>query len=137
MDGSVHSRHAASWLASTKSLARPLIVHVVHVSPTIGRTGFSTVDLETENREEARVVFESARDLLSGCVSELHEHRLRGNAAEEVIRFASERNADLIVIGARGIGALKSSIIGSVASKIASQSVVPALVVSGKHLPTA
>src|SRR5215472_14352237 len=73
MDGSVHSRHAASWLASTTSLAQPLIVHVVHVSPTLGRGGFSAVDFEAENREEARVVFESARSLFDGRVSELHE----------------------------------------------------------------
>jgi len=137
MDGSVHSRHAASWLASTTSLAQPLIVHVVHVSPTLGRGGFSAVDFETENREEARVVFESARSLLDGRVSELHEHRMRGNAAEEVIRFASEHDADLIVVGAKGMGALRASIMGSVVSKIVSQSTVPTLVVSGKDLPAA
>ena len=81
MDGSTYSRHAATWLASTTCLAQPLIVHVVHVSPILGRTGFSAVDFETENREEARVVFESARGLLEGRVSELHEHWLRGNAS--------------------------------------------------------
>jgi len=137
MDGSVHSRHAASWLASTTSLAQPLIVNVVHVSPLLGRSGFSAVDLETENREEARVVFESARNLLDGRVSELHEHWIRGDAAEEIVRFAQEHDADLIVVGARGMGALRSSIVGSVVSKIVSQSTVPALIVSGKDLPDA
>ncbi|MBV8156685.1 MAG: universal stress protein [Dyella sp.] len=134
MDGSAYSRHAASWLASTTSLAQPLIVHVVHVSPIIGRTGFSAVDFEKENREEARVVFESARHLLEGRVSELHEHWLRGNAAEEVIRFANEHDADLIVVGAKGVGALRSTIIGSVVSKVAAQSAVPVLIVNAKDL---
>ena len=134
MDGSAYSRHAATWLASTTALAQPLIVHVVHVSPVLGRTGFSAVDFETENREEARVVFGSARSLLEGRVSELHEHWLRGNAAEEILGFASEHDADLIVVGAKGIGALRSSIIGSVVSKVAAQSTVPALIVNAKEL---
>ena len=132
MDGSAYSRHAATWLASTTSLAQPLIVHVVHVSPVLGRTGFSAVDFENENREEARIVFESARNLLEGRVSELHEHWLRGNASEEILRFASEHDADLVVVGAKGIGALRSSIIGSVVSKVAAQSTVPALIVNAK-----
>ena len=130
MDGSTYSRHAATWLASTTCLAQPLIVHVVHVSPILGRTGFSAVDFETENREEARVVFESARGLLEGRVSELHEHWLRCNASEEILRFATENAVDLIIVGAKGIGALRSSIIGSVVSKIAAQSTVPALIVN-------
>ena len=37
---------------------------------------------------------------------------------------------DLIIVGAKGIGALRSSIIGSVVSKIAAQSTVPALIVN-------
>ena len=130
MDGSTYSRHAATWLESTTCLAQPLIVHVVHVSPILGRTGFSAVDFETENREEARVVFESARGLLEGRVSELHEHWLRGNASEEILRFSTENAVDLIIVGAKGIGALRSSIIGSVVSKIAAQSTVPALIVN-------
>lgn len=42
-----------------------------------------------------------------------------GKPAEEIVAFARERQADLIVIGSRGLGRLQSLVLGSTASKVA------------------
>lgn len=132
IDGSVHSRCAATWLASTAALAAPRTVHVVHVSPVLGRTGFGTVDFEQQNREEARVSFEAAHAILDGKVDAIHEHWLRGDAAESIIGFAAEHGADVLVLGAKGAGALRAALTGSVVSKVVAQSVVPTIIINSK-----
>ena len=42
-----------------------------------------------------------------------------GSPAEEVVAFAIDRNADLIVCGSRGFGRMKSLLLGSTSHKIA------------------
>ncbi len=42
-----------------------------------------------------------------------------GSPAEEVVAFARDRNADLIISGSRGFGKLKSLLLGSTSHKIA------------------
>lgn len=132
IDGSAHSRGATSWVATTPALATPRVVHVLHVSPVLGRTGFSAVDFEQENREEARTAFAAARAILDGHADEIHEHWLRGDAADAIVGFAAEHRADLVVLGAKGVGALKAALTGSVVSKVVSQSSVPTVVINAR-----
>ncbi len=44
-----------------------------------------------------------------------------GNPTEEILSFASSRKADLIVIGSRGFGKLKSLLLGSTSHKVTQQ----------------
>jgi nucleotide-binding universal stress UspA family protein len=54
----------------------------------------------------------------------------RGNSpAEEILRYATEMEADLVVLGTRGFGAIRRALIGSVASNIAHQAPCPILLV--------
>jgi len=52
-------------------------------------------------------------------VKDVEAKTAMGDAAEEVVEFASERNADLIVCGSRGLGGLKKLLLGSTSHKIA------------------
>ncbi|ABL78863.1 universal stress protein [Thermofilum pendens] len=54
---------------------------------------------------------------------------LEGDPASEILRYAEEVKADLIVTGSRGLSLWKRIFIGSVSSKIVSESKVPVLVV--------
>lgn len=130
VDGSAHSHGATNWVASTGALAAPRIVHLVHVSPVLGRTGFGTVDFEQENREQAKLAFEEAHRILSGRADTIHDHWLRGEAVETIVSFAANNSADLLVLGAKGVGALKAALTGSVVSKVVAQSTVPTVVVN-------
>jgi len=52
-------------------------------------------------------------------VAEVDARAVLGDPAEEVVAFAKQRQADLIISGCRGFGKLKSLLLGSVSNKIA------------------
>lgn len=58
---------------------------------------------------------------------------LEGEAADEIVSFADNREADLIIIGSRGRGALAGALLGSVSSDVVQHSNVPVLV--AKQVP--
>ena len=58
---------------------------------------------------------ESARD---GGAMDVDTKTLQGDPAKEVVEFASERHADLIVCGSRGHGRLRQLLLGSTSHKI-------------------
>jgi nucleotide-binding universal stress UspA family protein len=53
---------------------------------------------------------------------------LAGNAADEIVRFARERDADVIVVGTRGLGPFKAVLMGSVSTAVAQHADRPVLV---------
>ncbi len=54
---------------------------------------------------------------------------LHGRPAEEIIRVANDGNADLLVIGCRGLNTLQELAIGSVSHKVIKHAKCPVLVV--------
>ncbi|MGF6597696.1 nucleotide-binding universal stress UspA family protein [Paraburkholderia sp. GAS448] len=128
VDGSPQSTSAALRLVERPFLLPPLVVHIVHVSPVVGRTGLHTAEFQEENRQEADRAFKAANAVLVPVASEVHLHWMHGDAAIEVTRFASEVGADVIALGAKGRGAVSSAIVGSVASGIIQRATVPVIV---------
>lgn len=55
---------------------------------------------------------------------------LEGDAAEEILRLASARDVDLIVLGSRGLGTVRSAILGSVSKRVLHEADRPVLVVN-------
>lgn len=73
-----------------------------------------TVDL----REVAEGVLKRAeRDGLAKGV-ELETHAREGDPAEVIIEVANEQQADLIVVGSRGLTGIKRFLLGSVSNKV-------------------
>jgi nucleotide-binding universal stress UspA family protein len=52
-----------------------------------------------------------------------------GNPAEEIIKVAAKQHADLIVMGAKGLGAIARFLIGSVSTRVVQQANCTVLVV--------
>jgi len=76
-----------------------------------------------------------ARKALAEAVARAEDHdisceaiALTGNAADEIDRLARERDADLIVVGTRGLGPFKAVLLGSVSTAIAHRADRPVLV---------
>jgi nucleotide-binding universal stress UspA family protein len=60
---------------------------------------------------------------------EVVTHAREGDPAEVLIDVAQEENADLIVVGARGLSGLKRFLLGSVSSKLSHHAPVSVMVV--------
>ena len=78
-------------------------------------------------------------DVLSGAAAEARElgvevrtHSRSGNAAEAILDVADEVNADLIVVGNRGIGSKSRFILGNVPSRVVHHATCSTYVVNTK-----
>ena len=81
------------------------------------------------HQEEGLKGLQTARDLLVQADVACQFHIVVGDPAEMIVRCAAEKQYDQIAIGPRGLGAVKSLLLGSVASKVMQLSTVPVLLV--------
>jgi len=134
-DGSGDALAAATWLAQfpVPSGSRLRVVSVVSIPP-------SALDLPTVRdfiaslREEARRAAESARAQLATRFVESDTRVLEGDARETILREAVEWRADLIVLGARGLGTVAGFLLGSVSLGVARHARCSVLVIKpGSH----
>lgn len=125
-DGSASSRHAMKWLltkfrptVSTGDARTPIHVTVVHVMPF----------LKYPELKEAgsRLAEEHRRKLIDAGFAADAVCRL-GRPADEIAKVAAERRADLIVMGAQGLGAIARLVLGSVSTRVAQRSSTSVLV---------
>src|ERR671917_2185132 len=99
----------ASGLASALD-ARLLVVHAVE-----------------EPVEEAEELLESLRARLPGA--DVHARLVEGPPAGRLIALADDEDAELLVVGSRGRGALSSAVLGGVSRKVARDARCPVVVV--------
>ncbi|MFK8025645.1 MAG: universal stress protein [Ilumatobacter sp.] len=78
--------------------------------------------LDTQDR------FDGAREIL-GPDLEMIAHPTSGEPADAILRVAEEIGADLIVVGARGLGAVERFVRGSVSTRVAQHSTCDVLIV--------
>jgi nucleotide-binding universal stress UspA family protein len=86
---------------------------VLRESITGGATG-QNVDL----RGVAISVLKRAEHYVRDQGVELDTHAREGDPAEVIIEIANEQQADLIVVGSRGLTGIKRFLLGSVSNKV-------------------
>lgn len=130
VDGSEHSHRA---LEHAKALAEGfgsslILVHAFHHTSDL--LGFDEYEKLVARRELAgQAVLDQARGKLGATALDVQEELLEGPPAEAILSVAQTSHADLIIMGTRGLGALKGLVLGSVSHKVVQLAHCPVLMV--------
>jgi nucleotide-binding universal stress UspA family protein len=116
-DGSAASAKALKFVltkfqpdrSTGKGGRAPIHVSVIHVMPFVKYPG-----LKEANR---KLLEQSVRKLIEAGFTAEPLCR-RGKPAEEIMKVAAKQRADLIVIGAQGLGAIARFLLGSVSTQV-------------------
>ncbi len=87
--------------------------------------------LERERRAEVEKVLDRAARELKARVTRLTRSMPTGHPAREIVAAAASFDADLVVVGARGLGGMKRLLLGSVSERVLHHARCPVLIVKG------
>lgn len=111
------------------------VVYVRH-SPTsiLGAPYYQ--DMISEEARHARGVIADAKLYATRYDVEVAYEAVEGDPVDTILELARARDVDLIVVGSRGLGAVRGLVLGSVSNAILHQADRPVLVAKG-HSPVA
>lgn len=101
------------------------VTDVASVTPTSPEWTLVAENMKSESEKALAYVKANAAERNVSCETVA----LEGSPANEIIRYAKEIDADLIVVGATGKKAVERFLLGSVSEKIVRNATVPVLVV--------
>jgi nucleotide-binding universal stress UspA family protein len=129
-DGSDHARKALDYARNLADLhkSRVFIVHVYpNLSDFLGFKDYS--DIATQRIANGEKILDEAAEALSSHGLTVETELLEGPTAEAILQVAEVRKADLIILGARGLGTLKGLLLGSVSHKVLQHASCPVLII--------
>ncbi len=120
----------------TLSLGLPAKVWLLHAEkPDLGFVGFgpgrpqSVLDHVAEDFKDKREELQNEADKLQNSGIDAKTLVVQGAAVEVILDEASKLNADLIVVGSHGHGAVYHLLVGSVSEGVLHRSTCPVLIV--------
>ena len=132
-DGSKDARAAAAYLKELPLPPATTVRIVVAVTlPAFALHGAPIRELERSLLEQARGLADESRAALTPRGLAVEIDVVMGDPRAEIVRQADEWRADLIVLGARGLGRIKRLLLGSVSLAVARHASCPVLVVKGR-----
>lgn len=119
VDGSAQSIKAASTAGDlARSMEADLIV-VTTYEPIHSYKGQPYIQKEISERMEwAEKAQKEALKSIGNIPGELEQEILEGPAAEAILKVVDARGIDLVVMGTRGLGGLKGTLLGSQSQKV-------------------
>lgn len=135
-DGSEHALDAVRAAGKLAALCGLADLHVVTASRSFTDVDMARVQAElpaefhdlVSPQLDAQDRFNEAASVLPTSVT-LVAHHTEGHPADSILQTVEELNADLIVVGARGLGAVDRFLRGSVSTKVVHHSPCDVLVV--------
>jgi len=141
MDGSASSDTARNLVASLHwpeglhvrvvAAVEPMSAMLIGLSP-YAATEFD--DRQIVESLETRLL--GAATLLARPGRRIETRLLRGRPASAIVEEANDLRADLIVIGSRGLGPVRSMLLGSVSAEVVDHAPCPVLVARGSSIGT-
>ena len=135
LDGSEHSRRALDevlGLLATNSLHVHLlsVCEPIHVNEVLFKDTLSDMrHLEDEHMAAGRNIVDTAAARLKDANISHDTHVEIGHPAQVIAEFAKKYHCEMIVMGTRGLGAIQTLAVGSVANKVVHLAEVPVLLV--------
>lgn len=136
VDGSEQAAKAALHAAELagKLEAELTLIHVVpslppYVNTSPDRFGNIQQAIIEEFHRHGREILEKTREDLAGYNLQLKTAIAMGHPADEILKKVKEDGYDLIVIGSRGLGAVKGYLMGSVSNRVTRHAACPVLIV--------
>jgi nucleotide-binding universal stress UspA family protein len=130
VDGSEYSNKALAYARDMAQTYRATLwlVHVFpHTSDLLGYDDFEK--LYAKRKCAGQSILDAALQILGESPFEIRAELGEGPEAESILNFAKNSQADIIVMGTRGMGALKGLLLGSVSRKVIHYATCPVMVV--------
>lgn len=108
---------------------------LVHVTPSTHAPGVSAAPAGLQRLHEAER--SEAEEILArvagaaGIAPEVERRAELGAPAERIVALCSEVGAELVVLGSRGRGIVKTALLGSISTEVAATAPCPCVIVSG------
>jgi nucleotide-binding universal stress UspA family protein len=136
VDGSESALEAVRYAASLAKATAELKLHLLNVQPPLpsAATSFVSQDaVRSFHQDEGEKCLKAARALLEEQGMPYERHVAVGNPAETIVAYSREKGCAGIVMGTRGLSALPSLLLGSVAMRVLHLSEVPVTLIPRKR----
>ena len=130
VDGSEYSHRAIEYAKSIAERyeANLWLIHVFSLtSDLLGYKDFEK--LYAKRKSTGQAVLDDTKKIIGSTTFKMHQELIEGSEAEAILKVAENHQADLIVMGTRGFGAVKGLLVGSVSRKVIHLSTCPVMVV--------
>ena len=134
VDGSEHSKRVVDKLIELAAQMKSPSVHVLNVQPEPIVYGEVAVYVSPEKaqqyaRDAGERIVKEATERLRQCSLQVSSEVVLGDSAPTIAKRAAESGCALIVMGTRGMGAISTLVLGSVAMKVVHITDIPVLLV--------
>ena len=113
-------------------------LHVVHVGEYLPTFYAYTEEEPTELQHNAQHLLEEQTQRIEAAGGQVAQaHLLLGRPAEQIVNLSEELGVGVIVLGSRGLGALRRAVLGSVSESVVRHAHCPVFVVRSDGAGTA
>ncbi len=132
VDGSDHSQKAAELagrIATEGTYVELVYIYPLASAEVQGLAALERDEIDELREEAGRHILARAFDAVGNVDAVVRRTTLLGDPAAEIVQLASERGADLIVMGSRGLSDFRELLMGSVSTKVMHHAPCPVTVV--------